>query len=570
MRAFTVTPPTSPNEKEKYEYININPTIIRILLSLSILSWFIVLRGFVLFLDNHIWYWLIFGPLMFYMFFFQVFSILINLKLPKFDLDKHEIKKIDYWNNIYLMPTVDIFLPVCGEELNILRNTWEGVSDLKNQLYKINPIVLDDKGSKEVESLAKEFNFTYLSRPNKGEMKKAGNLKFGYEHSNGDFIIIFDADFRPRHDFILEALPYMEDSKVGIIQTPQYFDNTNEVHKYSPLMAGAGNIQEYFYKVIQPARDTVGGAICVGTSAIYRRKALDTIGGTVQIEHSEDVNTGFGVINNGYKLRYLPIVLSKGVCPDNVHSFFKQQTRWCLGSLTLLTNKDFWRSKLSIIIKLCYLSGFGFYISNLVGMLLTFQTLILIIVDANKFTLESFYWFIPTIILSLILQLTYIYKNPKLGTLVAHTVSYWSYIFTILGMLVGYQEGWSASGEKVKVSKGFLMIYRMMNIYLIVYLGSVVTLLFFNKIKLNTFNTAPVLIWILVNIFYNTLGWSYMNTFMKNSYINLVSSKRVKTVFAIQRITISLLVVSFIYLVADRLTNYQFSTKLLALIFNIS
>ena len=38
-----------------------------------------------------------------------------------------------------------------------------------------------------------------------------------------EHIVIFDADFRPRPDFLAETLPYMDDLSIGIVQTPQYF-----------------------------------------------------------------------------------------------------------------------------------------------------------------------------------------------------------------------------------------------------------------------------------------------------------------------------------------------------------
>ena len=42
--------------------------------------------------------------------------------------------------------------------------------------------------------------------------------------SCGDFILLLDADFAPRHDLLNEALPYMDAyPDTGIVQTPQFF-----------------------------------------------------------------------------------------------------------------------------------------------------------------------------------------------------------------------------------------------------------------------------------------------------------------------------------------------------------
>ena len=79
----------------------------------------------------------------------------------------------------------------------------------------------------------------------------------------------------------------------------------------------------------------------MGSSAIYRRSALDAIGGFPLINHSEDVFTGFEMGKKGFRTQYVPSVVSKGVSPDNLDSFVAQQYRWCEGSLTMLFGRDF-------------------------------------------------------------------------------------------------------------------------------------------------------------------------------------------------------------------------------------
>ena len=89
----------------------------------------------------------------------------------------------------------------------------------------------------------------------------------------------------------------------GIVQTPQFFrvdDDQTWVER------GAGAVQELFYRSIQTARADKGGAICVGSCAIYRRAALADNPGMTLAEHSEDVRTGFDLNRLGWKLRYLP------------------------------------------------------------------------------------------------------------------------------------------------------------------------------------------------------------------------------------------------------------------------
>lgn len=66
------------------------------------------------------------------------------------------------------------------------------------------------------------------------------------------------------------------------------------------------------------------------------------------------------------KVKYMPQVMAMGTCPDGPRAFFMQQYRWCMGSTTLMSNREFWRSKLSKMQKLCYVSGMFYYCATAV------------------------------------------------------------------------------------------------------------------------------------------------------------------------------------------------------------
>jgi cellulose synthase/poly-beta-1,6-N-acetylglucosamine synthase-like glycosyltransferase len=223
--------------------------------------------------------------------------------------------------------------------------------------------VLDDAASEAVAALARRHGFQYHVRPDPGHLKKAGNLRFGFSMTGGDFIAIFDADFCPRPDFLRELMPYFDDVDVGIVQSPQYFD-VDATQNW--LQRAAGASQEFFYRWVQPGRDRANGAICVGTNAIYRRAALNRSGGFAQIGHSEDVHTGVNMNKVGYKVRYVPVLLAKGLCPDNLAQFISQQYRWCAGSMSLLFSREFHRTPMPLLQRLCFWSGFLYYVSTAV------------------------------------------------------------------------------------------------------------------------------------------------------------------------------------------------------------
>lgn len=285
-------------------------------------------------------------------------SLISSTRKRRSNLLDHD-KLVEGWQPDFIA-SIDVFLPTAGEDIRVLRNTYDHVSRLRWP-GELRVLVLDDGARREVQELAAEYGFDYNVRSNRGVLKKAGNLLSGFERTDGDFILVLDADFVPSPNIFFELLPYMDDPKNGIIQSPQFFDFDRSM---SWIQRAAGGTQVLFYKWIQPSRDRSNAAICVGTCAIYRRAALESAGGFAQIGHSEDVHTGVNLMSAGYQVRYIPIVVSKGICPDGFDQFVTQQYRWCTGSMSLLFSRRFHKHAFSFMQRLSYWSGFSYYIST--------------------------------------------------------------------------------------------------------------------------------------------------------------------------------------------------------------
>ena len=210
---------------------------------------------------------------------------------------------------------MDIFLPICGEPIEVLRNTWMGVFELI-QAYPglTHAYVLDDGPSDEADRrYAPIFGFTYVRRPNLRDHKKAGNLNYALRRAPAASTSSSSTPTSGRApDFLAETLPYMDDPAVGIVQTPQFF-------RVSPRQTwverAAGPTLEVFYRAVQVSRDRFGSALCVGSNAVYRRAALDAAGRI----HRDPLRRGLahrpGHALHGYELAYVPVPLAAGICP---------------------------------------------------------------------------------------------------------------------------------------------------------------------------------------------------------------------------------------------------------------
>jgi cellulose synthase (UDP-forming) len=340
-------------------------------------------------------------------------------------------------------PSVDVLLPTAGEPIDVLRNTYAYVAQL-SWPGRLEVLVLDDAARPEVELAARAHGFRYLSRPDRGVMRKAGNLAHGFANTDGALVAIFDADFCPRPDYLLHLVPYFGDAAVGIVQSPQVFETSTRM---GWLERSAGATQELFYRWVQPSRDGAGAPICVGTCAVYRRSALVEAGGFAQIQHSEDVHTGVRLMGAGYRTQYVPLQLARGVCPDDLAGFINQQYRWCTGSLTLLANPEFHRLPLTVRQRACFWSGFLYYLSTAVNVFaIHVPGLVVAWTAAPEVRARHYLLLVPTMWVWLVFLpavFTGRWRYPVLRVQMAYS---FAHAVAIVDMLRGHSAGWVATG----------------------------------------------------------------------------------------------------------------------------
>lgn len=343
-------------------------------------------------------------------------------------------------------PSVDVFLPVCGEPIEIIENAWSYTSQLRWP-GRLTFYCLDDGADPRLARLCRRFGFNYLSRPDRGLMKKAGNLKYGFERSDGNLILIFDADFCPRPEMLEEMAPYFAaDPRLGILQSPQHF----RVTRGQPwLERGAGAVQEWFYRVVQVSRNNHEGSICVGTNAVYRRAALTAIGGPTQIGHSEDVHTGFDVRRAGWDLQYLPVIYAIGICPGEMSGFLTQQYRWCMGSMSLLSSAKFWKAPLGHVQRLSYISGFTYYVyTAILTFLLPVIPITLLLFLPEAVLLENYALLAPSALYNFLVLRVW-HRHPYGLEAWATKMAYgWAHAFAIFDLIRNRAKGWEPTGRR--------------------------------------------------------------------------------------------------------------------------
>ncbi len=294
-------------------------------------------------------------------------------------------------------PTVDVMIPTYDEPEFILRRTVIGCQAMVYEPKTIH--LLDDTRRPEIKALAAELGCEYMTRPDNCHAK-AGNLNHAIPQTQGELIVIFDADFVPTRNFLTRTVGFFQAPHVALVQTPQSFYNPDPIARNLGLEDVLTPEEEVFYRQIQRVRDGVGAVVCAGTSFVVRRSALEAIGGFVTEAVSEDFFTGIQLAAKGYHLIYLSEKLSAGLAAENIAAHALQRVRWAQGTLQAFFIRS---NPLSIpglkpIQRLAYVEGLIYWFSSIarVGFLLMpLAYAFLGVIPLQATASELLYFFVP-------------------------------------------------------------------------------------------------------------------------------------------------------------------------------
>ncbi|MEG4817460.1 glycosyltransferase [Microcoleus sp. K5-D4] len=227
-------------------------------------------------------------------------------------------------------PPIDIFIPTYNEPAFILRRTVIGCQALDYPNKKV--YLLDDTKRDEIKLLAKELGCEYITRPDNTHAK-AGNINHATAITNGELIVVFDADFIPTKNFLTRTVGFFQNPEIALVQTPQSFYNHDPISRNLGLENVLAPEEEIFYRQIEIIKDSADSVVCCGTSFVVRRSALETAGGLVTDSICEDYFTGIRLSATGYRLVYLDEKLSAGLAAENIEAHLNQRLRWARGTL---------------------------------------------------------------------------------------------------------------------------------------------------------------------------------------------------------------------------------------------
>ena len=181
---------------------------------------------------------------------------------------------------------------------------------------------------------------------------KAGALAHGLGLSSAPFVAIFDADFVPRPDFLRRALPLFESGpRVACVQ-----GRWEHLNRDQNLLtrAQAVAVDAHFF-VQQLARASGAGLVNFnGSAGVWRREAIDDVGGWSSATLTEDLDLSFRAHLAGWRFVFDPTLAVPAELPPTLGAYKSQQRRWACGSVQCARRLlgPLWRSRLGARTKL--------------------------------------------------------------------------------------------------------------------------------------------------------------------------------------------------------------------------
>lgn len=283
--------------------------------------------------------------------------------------------------------SVDVLVPTYKEPVELIRRTIMAAKEID---YPHRTLVLDDGKREEVKAVAKELGVLYFSRE-QNTHAKAGNLNFGLSHSKADFVMTFDADHIALPHALDITLGFFNDPSVAMVQTPQDYYNTDAFQYMNSRTGGLWHDQSFFYNIAQACRDSSNSTSCVGTGVVYRRSAIDKIGGIPTTTVTEDFHTSIKMHKAGMRVVYLNEPAAYGVAASDLGEYYKTRRRWAHGNLHAAKHENILFCKgLTLKQRFFYLSMELIYLEGWQQLLLFIIPVGALVLGLQPFTMSVF------------------------------------------------------------------------------------------------------------------------------------------------------------------------------------
>jgi len=246
---------------------------------------------------------------------------LVNLFIVSFyGLTLFDEKKMERSNKL---PTLTIIVPSYNSEKTIEKCLRHVLAMKYPHVHEV--VLVDDGSTDRTREIASQFPVRIMHRKqNKG---KAASLNEAIKQAKGELVACVDSDTYPPENLLMDSVPYI---------TPGMGAMTFYITVEKPRTIWQRMQQmEYFFSFgAFPYLGAKFNAVLVtpGPLTIFKRSALEKIGGFDENNITEDFEMGLKLHKSHYQIGYLPINVPTEV-PPHFSGLMRQRIRWYRGTM---------------------------------------------------------------------------------------------------------------------------------------------------------------------------------------------------------------------------------------------
>jgi cellulose synthase (UDP-forming) len=242
-----------------------------------------------------------------------------------------------------LEPLVAVIIPTCGEPTRMILRTVQSVFEQDYPHERLIVIVSDDGHDAVLQRrLSQLFPAAVYHdpverwSPGRDGAAKAGNLNCAVALVNSRFADVEFIETRDADDevgsltFLRATIGQLRaDDRLAYVQTIK----EAQVSNGDPF----NNRESMFYRGQMLTRNAANAVFPCGSGVVWRREALDDIGGFPTWNLVEDLQSGVEALRRGWRGCYLPIVGAVGQhSPEDLPNVYKQRGTWAIDTVRLM------------------------------------------------------------------------------------------------------------------------------------------------------------------------------------------------------------------------------------------
>ena len=252
-------------------------------------------------------------------------------------------------------PLVAVLVPTVNEPAWMLARTLRSVLDQHWPHHRLVLVVGDDGHRAPIRDLARELAAEYpdvvvhyVRPPRPGSPDRRGAAKAGNLNAMLDLVVAHHPEVayvETRDADDLAADPYFLRHTVDVLEREPDVAYVQTI-KDALVSPGDpfGNRRTFFYRGIMLSRDAGGATFPCGSGLVWRREALQAIGGFPTWNLVEDLYSGYLALQHGYRGRYLPVVGALAqTAPEDIPNVYQQLGTWALDTLRIFFWRPPWR-----------------------------------------------------------------------------------------------------------------------------------------------------------------------------------------------------------------------------------